>query len=400
MSDCNELNNETFFEELVPFIKDLSREREPISKPPRILPILGPGLLETLNGSLESIFSEWYEKYPLPVYTPSCYGDLPQLAEHQAAIRTPNSVFRYFSEKIILHKLEDISEPYRDLYTILADLKCPIYVTTNIDTLLEEALAEKKSSPYIVSHPWQGTQKTKVKQSNARPGTWNYCKNGIDVLRERIKHKKPEDNQLEFLDIDTYEHRLKKLYSDELTYGSSSNQRNEINQIEEGLNAISRQYLDTSFIELCKETIDKVPEPTRERPLVYKILGEIQDEDEESIATQERHYFEYLMNLGQEKLESKVVDGLKKSVLLFLGFRLEDWTFRAVFQSLMKACKEENRKANFIVHPCPEKEEKRKAMSTYLEKYFASLRGNTFVYWGDLPEFSTELKQRLPGLSQ
>jgi hypothetical protein len=106
------------------------------------------------------------------------------------------------------------------------------------------------------------------------------------------------------------------------------------------------------------------------------------------------------MNLGQEKLESKVVDGLKKSILLFLGFRLEDWTFRAVFQSLMKACKEENRKANFIVHPCPEKKEKRKAMSTYLEKYFASLRGNTFVYWGDLPEFSTELKQRLSRLSQ
>lgn len=402
MSDCNELNNETFFRELVPLINDLFCVR-PISKPPRILPILGPGLLENLNGSLESIFSEWYDKYPLPVYTPSCYGDLPQLAEHQAAIGSPNSVFRYFSERIILHELKDISEHYRDLYTILANLKCPIYVTTNIDTLLEEALAEKERSPYIVCHPWQGTQKTKVKQGSARPGTWNYHKNGIDVLRERIKHKKPEENQLEFLEkmdaIDTYESRLEKHCSDESTYGSSSDQTDK-NQILSHLNDISVQYLNTKFIELCKETLDKVPEPTCDRPLVYKILGKIEDEDEESIATLERHYFEYLMNLGQENLESKVVDGLKKSVLLFLGFRLEDWTFRAVFQSLMKACKEENKKPNFIVHPCPEKEEKRNAMSTYLERYFASLRGNTFVYWGDLPEFSTKLKQQLPGLSQ
>jgi hypothetical protein len=214
MSDCNELNNEKFFEELVPLI-DLFR-------PPRILPILGPGLLETLNGSLESIFSKWYEEYPLPVYTPSCYGDLPQLAEHQAAIRSQDSVFRYFSEKIILHELEGISEPYRDLYTILANLKCPIYVTTNIDTLLEEALKKKGKSPRIGRHTWNGTVETIWKRWHAKPGTWDYYKNGIEALKKIGRERQPEGDSNFAVDIMIQEDKMKIACAQDV-YGTSDN---------------------------------------------------------------------------------------------------------------------------------------------------------------------------------
>ncbi len=76
-------------------------------------------------------------------------------------------------------------------------------------------------------------------------------------------------------------------------------------------------------------------EPSADRPLVYHLFGRFSEP--ESLVLTEDDYFNYLISLSRNrKLVPSVIRGrLAEHALLFLGFRLEDWSFRVLFHSVM-----------------------------------------------------------------
>ncbi|WP_129626088.1 CHAT domain-containing protein [Candidatus Oscillochloris fontis] len=144
----------------------------------RCTPILGPGLIETILGSSREIAQRWADEYTFPL-APHEREDLPQVAQYIAVnqddqflrdeladsirrelLRQNSTLIGPGKEKAPLNELitivgkalrsSDEAEPHR----VLANLKLPLYITTNSDTLLEDALRDVGGEPRTVLCPW------------------------------------------------------------------------------------------------------------------------------------------------------------------------------------------------------------------------------------------------------
>lgn len=395
MSDCDELNdNEEFFDEL---IQAIQREES--------TPILGPGLLEAAIGvPFGSIVQDWRNKhhYPLPTYEPVYHGGLPRLAQHRATTKSETRAIRDLCN-ILDPPLATIATP-PEPYTLLASLGCSYYVTTNIDTLLEDALKQQGKSLSIAHHPWNGTSITVEQQSGARDGTWSYYENGIEALKTYISEDYEGDDKSNLLvEINTLKFGLDEIFRDQRMHGTSENAEARKRHDLSTLSKIA-QEVGKDFDKLCEMPRTGTLEPDRDKPFVYKMFGSIGQS--ETLALLENHYFTYLMTLEMKgKINERVKERLHNSSLLFLGFRLEDWTFRVIFQSLMKGHPKDNLYPNFVVHPCPDEAEfgqeqgrgRLREYREYLEEYVLVAVGKRpLIYWGDLAAFFADLKTRLP----
>jgi hypothetical protein len=101
---------------------------------------------------------------------------------------------------------------------------------------------------------------------------------------------------------------------------------------------VTRTQLEETLVSLAAE----VPATT----LVYKMHGTARlkgqikaDEGEEfidSIVLTESDYVEFLEDDRLNKVPSRVLDLMRRSNLLFLGYSLEDWNFRVLLQRLQR----------------------------------------------------------------
>jgi hypothetical protein len=139
--------------------------------------------------------------------------------------------------------------------------------------------------------------------------------------------------------------------------------------------------------------------PSRERPLVYHILGDINTP--QSMVITERDYFEYVINLNKydekDVMPPYVRTGLGRYSLLFIGYSLEDIYFHAIFQgflSFLTVIPTGYRKLSIAVQipPSISKDEHIK-MQKYLDKYTKSMF-DVKVYWGSTAQFIQELHIR------
>ncbi len=144
----------------------------------RCTPIIGPGLIEAILGSSREIAQRWAEEYTFPL-SPHEREDLPQVAQYIAVNQDDQFLRDEFAESMRRELLRQNSEligpnktkaPLNDLITlvgqslrskeetephrVLANLKLPIYITTNADTLLEDALREVGVEPHTALCPW------------------------------------------------------------------------------------------------------------------------------------------------------------------------------------------------------------------------------------------------------
>jgi hypothetical protein len=144
----------------------------------RCTPVIGSGLVESLLGSTREIAQRWADEYVFPL-APHEREDLPQVAQYLAVnqddqflrdefaqslrhelLRQHAEVIGPGKEKAPLNELiaivgkalraADSAEPHR----VLASLGLPLYITTNSDTLLEEALREAGRDPHSALCPW------------------------------------------------------------------------------------------------------------------------------------------------------------------------------------------------------------------------------------------------------
>jgi hypothetical protein len=143
----------------------------------RCTPILGSGLLESLVGSFGEIAREWAKKYRYPMAGEEC-GELPLVAQYIAVDQGEEAFVRdEFCEALragVLRQYPEIPEEIAkgdiqllisaagairreqdsdDPHKVLASLDLPVFLTTNPDNLLADALAAAKKKPVVALCP-------------------------------------------------------------------------------------------------------------------------------------------------------------------------------------------------------------------------------------------------------
>lgn len=144
-------------------------------------PILGPGLLETLVGSPREVARRWAEEYHFPL-APHAREDLPQVAQYLAVDQNQGflrselgqslrkELLARFGDRLpaalndaplvtllsAVRALRCAETPYEP-HAVLAALPFPIYLSTNPDDLLAEALRAKERPPRCCSAPGTAT---------------------------------------------------------------------------------------------------------------------------------------------------------------------------------------------------------------------------------------------------
>lgn len=163
----------------------------------------------------------------------------------------------------------------------------------------------------------------------------------------------------------------------------------------------------TPEVEVCRwngdddwteSVFERDPEyrPTPERPLIYHLLGTLDNPD--SLVLTEDDYFDFLIGVtrNQDLVPAMVRRRLSDSALMFVGFRLDEWDFRVLYRSLMSSEGGNRRKGytHVAVQIDPEEEATIDASRArdYLEEYFQDSRVS--VYWGTTEHFVRELHQK------
>jgi hypothetical protein len=137
-------------------------------------------------------------------------------------------------------------------------------------------------------------------------------------------------------------------------------------------------------------------EPTSDEPMVYHLFGRL--EDPYSLVLTEDDYFEWLTAwVSKQALVPKIIGkSLTKRSLLFLGYRLDDWEFRSVFQALKSFSASQhslawNTHVGVQFGPSSEMVEP-EAAQDYLESYFG--QDKVSIYWAETQKFLDEYRRR------
>jgi hypothetical protein len=145
--------------------------------------------------------------------------------------------------------------------------------------------------------------------------------------------------------------------------------------------------------------IDYVPGPAR--PLVYHLHGSIHRP--ESLVLTEADYLEFLVTVAQRGpadttvLPPVVNEALSSKALLFIGYSLQDWTFKVLFHGLHRKIATVARRRHISVQlvdvPQDQASDGHHRAREYLTRLFDEW--NITVFWGSAQDFCAELSRRL-----
>jgi hypothetical protein len=142
--------------------------------------------------------------------------------------------------------------------------------------------------------------------------------------------------------------------------------------------------------------VDDTLEPSSEEPLVYHLFGRFDEPD--SLVLTEDDYFDYLIGVTGNKdlIPESVRRSLADTALLFLGFQMDDWSFRVLFRSIMRQEGGGRRRKYSHVAVQIDPEEGRflqpERARRYLESYFQT--DDIRIYWGSVDDFVRDLVAR------
>jgi hypothetical protein len=303
----------------------------------KVVPIIGPRLLETAHGGSHetALRLARHHRYPLAEHE---WDDLPRVTQYLRVKESRYNVVQAYQDQL----LHDLLEQHRDWlpaedippanpkpklgkllelvgdhlrkrttdpHRILAELRAPVYVTTNFDPLLEWALKAHDRTPQQLVTRWR---------CQANP-----------------------------------------VSAGEVT----------------------------------------VAAPTDQAPLVYHAFGAFGPSGHDGLVLTEDDYFDYLIKTAEDKLiPDEVQSALVDNSLLFLGFRLTDWHFRVLFR-LMMSLPGRDRLKNYC-HVAVQLDPDLQTMAdaerakVYLAEYFGA-EPNIDIFWGSSEEFLTALRDEL-----
>jgi SIR2-like domain len=113
----------------------------------------------------------------------------------------------------------------------------------------------------------------------------------------------------------------------------------------------------------------------------------------------EKDYIDFVISLnkGDEKISLPTVvrKALATTPLLFVGYRLEDISFRVIFQGVISFLGVKRPKISIAVQLPPNfSDEKKEKAQNYLTQYTKNMF-EISVHWGNTDEFMKELHERL-----
>jgi hypothetical protein len=303
----------------------------------RVTPIIGPGLSEPLWGTPGQVARAWAEEHHYPLSERS-REELPQVAQYLSihsglaaprrklvqhlarqveakfGAQLPPNIRGNSDEATLELKLAELARlrhqaPVPDNYGRLARLPFHVYITTNPDNLLVEALRAANRPPVVDFARW----------------------------KDKLKGRPSE------------------------------------------FEAARAQNYTPSF----------------DRPLVFHLCGVLRER--ESLILSEDDYFDYLMWVNQlpPPLPGPVGDALTNNGLLFLGFGIQEWSFRLLFRSLLteqrRLIPREYRSLAVQVQPGGDILEPEQARR-YLERHLSD--SGIGIFWGSVDDFMTALWDR------
>jgi hypothetical protein len=143
--------------------------------------------------------------------------------------------------------------------------------------------------------------------------------------------------------------------------------------------------------------------PTVANPVVFHLHGH--DEVPESLVLTEDDYMDFLVNISDPDnalMPSAIEKALSESTLLFMGYKIADWSFRVLLRGISRFKEPSLRRINVAVMLPPTAAELASAGSAessgekaqeYLSAYYENM--DIQVYWGTVRDFVTELKNRM-----
>jgi len=301
-------------------------------------PILGSGVYDSLIGSWQGMAEALSDQFSYPL-APFFRDSMPQISQYIAIKQDINTLWRQVKTMLRQAWLEhsgdlpvelkeanavlldlisaggakararDEFEPHR----VLASLPMSVYITTNFDNMLADALKEAGKAPEVVICPWS----------------------------------------------DRFE--VASIYDPDREPG----------------------YL-----------------PSQKRPLVYHLFGHLSEP--KSMVLTEDDYFDFLIGFTANKkrnpstIPPAILRAYSDSALLMLGFRLEDWSFRAMFRTVLGqegvARRGIHSHVGVQVEPDDVHNQNPVRARQYLEKYFGKV--DLTLFWGNSQEFLSELARQ------
>jgi hypothetical protein len=145
-----------------------------------------------------------------------------------------------------------------------------------------------------------------------------------------------------------------------------------------------------------------LPDPSDHEPLVYHLHGSWTEP--QSLVLTDLDYTTYLINMVEAQatgfrypLPDAVVTAMTTKPLLFIGYRLQDPTFKVIFNGLARSVPRSNKRRHISVQLIPDvvasvpdaKEQARKYLTHYLDGW------NISIFLGTATEFCEELQRRM-----
>lgn len=159
-----------------------------------------------------------------------------------------------------------------------------------------------------------------------------------------------------------------------------------------------------SYLQDVRSVFDSPFEATPKSPVVFHLHGhDKHHKAAESLVLTEDDYLDFLSNISKAQgngvyrmLPPRIREAVAGASLLFVGYRLSDWSFRVLYRGLVTAMEPSLRRINVTVQLPPRLQagdpSRQKSAMRYLEKYFG--KSDVRVYWGTAREFSSELHSR------
>jgi hypothetical protein len=145
---------------------------------------------------------------------------------------------------------------------------------------------------------------------------------------------------------------------------------------------------------------DKEYDPSPAKPLVFHLHGTL--ELPQSMVLTESDYLDFLITLSQDQtnqnlLPAAIRKALAGTALLFMGYSLSDWDLRVLLRGLIGSLGA-NLQYKCIAVQLPPSDLSNEMVDEgrrYLDLYFPHLgKIKVCMYWGNIREFSAELRQR------
>lgn len=308
----------------------------------RCVPVLGPGLVESLFGSTRDMAREWAERYEFPM-APRNRDDIAQVAQYLAYQNNASYVLRQLREYLVRYvrrKFSDqlppdlLNAPVREglldrmmshvgaaqratsdseVHKLLATLPVAIYVNANRDSLLHDALVEAGRKPHVQLCTWRSSGDRSLPQGPA-----------------------PEPKY----------------------------------------------------------------KPSVEEPLIFHVFGNFQYP--ESLVMTEDDYFDFLTAVTRNEARNRSIPlevsrALASSGLMLLGFQMDSWDFRVLFSSIVRqpGIDLSRMRTRVAIQMSPDEAQSADPAKTYqyLRNYFRE-NARINLFWGSPEEFMVKLTTR------